>query len=126
MRSSAQVDVAGDLTRDARADTEDCDRVGPRADLDERVEHLLPDRSEPGRREAGDVERRACDGRGLALGGRQEHEHPMTLSCGRTGAVRTARLSARMSWPDGRVEPSGSPRNVRAPQGRVVGNTHPG
>lgn len=34
--------------------------------------------------------------------------------------------AARMSWPGGRVEPEGSPRNVRAPQGRVVGNTHPG
>lgn len=37
-----------------------------------------------------------------------------------------ARLSARMSQSGGRVEPSGSPRNVRAPQSRVVGNTHPG
>ena len=35
-------------------------------------------------------------------------------------------LFLRMGWPGDRVDPQGSPRKVRAPQGKVVGNTHPG
>ncbi len=33
--------------------------------------------------------------------------------------------AARMGRPDDRVADSSAPRNVRAPQGRAVGNTHP-
>jgi predicted nucleic acid-binding Zn-ribbon protein len=41
-------------------------------------------------------------------------------------AANLGRLSSRMGRQDGRVIPSGVPRNVRAPQSRTVGNSHPG
>src|SRR5690606_34913142 len=40
-------------------------------------------------------------------------------------ALRPRILGERMSWPGGRVARR-APRNVRAPQGTVVANGHPG
>ena len=82
----ASARVVGALSRSALRRTSS-DWVGPSpstrhrplrvvpAELDQRCDHLLPGGGEPRRAEAGEVERRATPGRGLALRGGKQDQH---------------------------------------------------